>query len=65
MQKDFIITLAWPEGMVSAPGSWYDNIVSKNGKYRVGHSAMVLISSETKKSISILADTTLQKDMAE
>ena len=50
MQKDFIITLAWPEGMVSAPGSWYDNIVSKNGKYRVGHSAMVLINSETKKS---------------
>ena len=50
MQKDFIITLAWPEGMVSAPGSWYDNIFSNNGKYRVGHSAMVLINSETKKS---------------
>ena len=50
MQKDFIITLAWPEGMVTAPGSWYDKIASTNGKYRVGHSAIVLISSETKKS---------------
>lgn len=50
MQNDFIITLAWPEGMVTAPGAWYDKIVSTNGKYRVGHSAIVLISSETKKS---------------
>ena len=50
MQKDFIITLAWPEGMVTAPGSWYDIIASKNGKYRVGHSAMVLINSETKRA---------------
>ena len=50
MQKDFIITLAWPEGMVTATGSWYDIIASTNGKYRVGHSAMVLINSETKKA---------------
>ena len=50
MQNDFIITLAWPEGMVTAPGAWYDKIASTNGKYRVGHSAIVLISSETKKS---------------
>ena len=50
MQKDFIITLAWPEGMVSAPGAWYDKIASNKGKYRVGHSAMVLINSETSKS---------------
>ena len=50
MKNDFIITLAWPEGMVSAPGSWYDKIASNNGKYRVGHSALVLINSETKKS---------------
>jgi hypothetical protein len=49
MQNDFIITVAWPEGMVSGPGSWYDKIVSINGKYRVGHSAVVLINSETKK----------------
>ncbi len=50
MNKDFIITLAWPEGMVAAPGSWYDKIASNNGMYRVGHSALVLINSETKKS---------------
>lgn len=50
MQKDFIITLAWPEGMVAAPGSWYDKIASKNGQYRVGHSAVVLINSTTNKS---------------
>ena len=50
MQNDFIITLAWPEGLVIAPGSWYDKIASSNGKYRVGHSAIVLINAETKKS---------------
>ncbi len=50
MKKDFIITLAWPEGMVIAPDSWYDIIASTNGKYRVGHSAIVLINSTTKKS---------------
>ena len=50
MQNDFIITLAWPEGMVAASGAWYDKILSKNGKYRVGHSAVVLINSETSKS---------------
>ena len=50
MKNDFIITLAWPEGMVAAPGSWYDKIASTNGKYRVGHSAIGLINSETKKA---------------
>lgn len=50
MKNDFIITLAWPEGMVSAPGSWYDKILSNNGKYRVGHSAVVLINSKTQKA---------------
>ena len=49
MQKDFIITLAWPEGEIAAAGSWYDFLFSKNGKYRVGHSAMVLISATTNK----------------
>jgi hypothetical protein len=51
MQNDFIITLAWPEGMVAGAGAWYDKIVANNGQYRVGHSALVLISSETKKSL--------------
>ena len=50
MQNDLIITLAWPESMVTGPGSWYDKFASTKGKYRVGHSAMVLINSETQKS---------------
>ena len=50
MQNDFIITLAWPEGWCEAPGSWYDKIASTNGKYKVGHSALVLINSKTKKA---------------
>ena len=49
MQKDFIIVLAWPEGMVAAAGSWYDKLFSSNGKYRVGHSALVLVNSISKK----------------
>ncbi|MDB0027374.1 hypothetical protein N9D80_02310 [Flavobacteriales bacterium] len=49
MQNDFIITLAWPEGMVKAAGAWYDNILSQDGEYRVGHSAIALINSNTKK----------------
>ena len=39
MQNDFIIALAWPEGMVSAAGAWYDSLFARKGKYRVGHSA--------------------------
>ena len=49
MKNDFIITLAWPEGMVTAADSWYDKIASKNGKYRVGHSALALVDSATSK----------------
>ena len=49
MQNDFIITLAWPEGMAKAAGAWYDNILSQDGEYRVGHSAIALINSTTKK----------------
>lgn len=49
MQNDFIITLAWPEGMVKATGAWYDNILSQEGKYRVGHSALALVNSTTNK----------------
>ena len=47
MQNDFIIALAWPEGMVSAAGAWYDSLFAKNGKYRVGHSAVVLIDRKS------------------
>ena len=49
MQKDFIIVLAWPEGMVSAAGSWYDFFFARKGKYRVGHSALAIVNSITCK----------------
>ena len=49
INKDFIITLNWPEGMVTVSNSWYDKFFSKNGKYRVGHSALILVNSKTKK----------------
>jgi len=47
MQKDFIIVLAWPEGMVAAAGGWYDKVLSTKGQYRVGHSALILVNSAT------------------
>ena len=50
MQNDYIIMLAWPEGYVKAAGAWYDKIFSVNGKYRVGHSAAVLINSKESKA---------------
>ena len=49
MGKDFIIVLAWPEGLCEGAGSWYDYFAAKNGKYRAGHSALVLVDSETCK----------------
>tara|TARA_Y100000746_G_scaffold172283_1_gene149579 strand:- start:432 stop:1085 length:654 start_codon:yes stop_codon:yes gene_type:complete len=49
MQNDFIIVLAWPEGMVTRAGAWYDFLFAKNGKYRVGHSALVLVQRKSGK----------------
>ena len=49
MNKDLLIILAWPEGMTTAAGAWYDKYFAKNGKYRVGHSALVLVNSTTRK----------------
>jgi len=46
---NFIITLAWPEGMVISAGAWYDGVASTNGKYRVGHSAMLLVNGTTNR----------------
>ncbi len=51
MKDGAIIILAWPEGMVCAAGAWYDRIFAKKGKYRVGHSALVLIDYTHKKSL--------------
>lgn len=48
-QKDFLIALAWPEGLVTSSGAWYDFFLAKKGKYRVGHSAIVLVDSNKKK----------------
>ena len=53
--SDFIIVLAWPEGMVTAAGAWYDkiflkmNVLSEKNQYRVGHSALILVDSDTNK----------------
>jgi len=47
MQDDFLIALAWPEGMVTATGAWYDRFFSTKGRYRVGHSAVVLVERST------------------
>ena len=49
MKNNFIITLAWPEGLVTASGAWYDSCFATNGKYRVGHSALALVDSATSK----------------
>ena len=51
---DYIIPLAWPNLMVFSPGSWYDKVTNffgilKNGKYRAGHSAVLLVNSQTGK----------------
>ena len=46
MENGTIIVLAWPEGMVKNADSWYDFFLSKNGMYRVGHSAIILINNE-------------------
>ena len=46
--SDFIIVLAWPEGEVTAAGAWYDFLCATDGKYRVGHSAIILVNSENK-----------------
>jgi len=51
---DYIIPLAWPEAMVQSAGAWYDFLtkrlgVLKNGKYRVGHSAILLLNAKNGK----------------
>lgn len=51
---DFIIPLAWPESLVESAGGWYDFVtrtfgITKNGKYRAGHSALLLVNSENGK----------------
>ena len=49
MQNDSIIVLAWPEAMVAGANSWYDKYLSTKGKYRVGHSALILVNHAKEK----------------
>ncbi len=49
MNKDTIIMLAWPETPAIQVGSWYEPLMkllgfNKNGYYKAGHSALVLIN---------------------
>ncbi|NJN26765.1 MAG: hypothetical protein HC819_12725 [Cyclobacteriaceae bacterium] len=53
MQSGFIVALAWPETNCKQAGAWYDALmrwigVNKNGYYKVGHAALLLISDQTK-----------------
>ena len=47
--SDFIITLSWPEGKISAVGSWYDKILGLNRKYSIGHTSIILINAITRE----------------
>jgi hypothetical protein len=48
INKDFIIVLAWPEGMCKTAGSWYDFVFGKKRAIRGGHAAIVIVNSITK-----------------
>lgn len=52
MSKGIAIVLSWPETCCKQAGAWYDPLMSlvginKNGYYKVGHAAIVLIQKET------------------
>ena len=54
MSKGFAITLAWPETLCKQAGGWYDSLlhylgISREGYYRVGHSAMILVDDKTQQ----------------
>jgi len=51
---DSIIILAWPQTPVSSVGMWYDAVpkllgLLKNGYYKAGHAAAILVNHQTKK----------------
>ncbi len=53
MKNGFIVALAWPETKCKQAGAWYDGLMSlmgfnKDGYYRVGHAALLLICDEKK-----------------
>ena len=63
LHSGFALVLAWPETKCKQAGAWYDYPLqlmnlNKNGYYKIGHAAIVLIDDHTKNAIiSILVDT--------
>ena len=54
MYNGIAIALAWPETYCKQAGAWYDSYtdklgISRNGYYKVGHSALVLIDKQVGK----------------
>ena len=54
MRDGIVIALAWPETACKQAGAWYDGLsdklgISRNGYYKVGHSALVLINRSSGK----------------
>ena len=52
MENGFAIVLSWPETTCKQAGAWYDRPMkwlgaNKNGYYKVGHAAIILIDSAT------------------
>lgn len=54
MGNDFALVIGWPHAYCKQPGFWFDPIgrilgMNRNGFYKVGHSAIVLIDVKNKK----------------
>lgn len=49
LNTDFIITLAWPNGMIYSPGGVYDKLLGSSKRYKIGHTAFALIDSNSNK----------------
>lgn len=54
MNQSYAFLIAWPETKCKQAGSWYDSVMSaigvnKNGYYKVGHAAIVLINGDSGK----------------
>lgn len=52
MHNGFAISIAWPQTLCKKAGAWYDKPlavlnINKNGYYKVGHAAVVLIESKS------------------
>jgi hypothetical protein len=53
-RNDFAVAVGWPETYCKQPGAWFDSIgkwlnLNKNGYYKVGHSALLLIDSKNEQ----------------